>query len=791
MPLPSHPPRGAVPLVRSLALAGGVLAALAVPSEAAQGPVSGWFSWRGPEQSGVSRETGLPSKISSAAEALWVADWGGQSTPTIANGRLYVLGYRDDGPDLQEGVACFEAETGKLLWKRTFNDYLSDTIYLRYSTASPAIDPQTGNVFMQGTQGILAAFTADGEPVWNHSLMEEFGRLTFPNSRTATPVVDGDLVITRGITSNWGAQGAAGDRFYAFDKASGDLVWASSPSGRPKDNSFSHPYLDWFRGKRVFYAACGDGSVVCVNARTGDPIWQVPLAKAGINATVLVHNHDKIIAIYGTPYEPGQLVAFRIPDVEPAPGQTTPVVVERSTVELWSNTDISTSTSSPILVGDRIYVTKEKGDLVAVDVKTGKVAWSHQLGIEQRNACPLYADGRIYAPILDDKKGEEQGGAAGGDAGSKGGFYILADKGNAAEELSHIELDGRCFGSPVAYDGRIYIQTARKLYAFGKPGHNPGLPKPVAETWPSAGPATQLQIIPSEVLLHPGVKATFRARKLDAHGLFVEDVRDVSQLKWAPYIPPTALVKATMDGTFNAAGELTVAPGARISAGAFEARLGDLKGIIRGRVLPYLPLREDFEGMPLSNTTTNTVEPPTAFAYPPLPWIGARFRFEVREIDGTKALTKTIDNKLFQRGTAFIGEAGMKNYTIQADVRSEGARRKMSEVGVVNQRYIIFLKGNAQELEVNSNQERLRVSVPFRWQPNVWYTLKARVDVAADGTGVVRGKAWKKGEPEPDAWTIEVPHKTAHQQGSPGLFAFSPQEMRVFIDNVAVTPNTQ
>ncbi|HMO65213.1 MAG TPA: hypothetical protein PKE47_08335, partial [Verrucomicrobiota bacterium] len=105
-------------------------------------------------------------------------------------------------------------------------------------------------------------------------------------------------------------------------------------------------------------------------------------------------------------------------------------------------------------------------------------------------------------------------------------------------------------------------------------------------------------------------------------------------------------------------------------------------------------------------------------------------------MDGTRALTKTIDNKLFQRGTAFIGSPDMSNYTIQADVRSEGTRRKMSEVGLVNHRYAIVLKGNAQELEVNSNLERLRVAVPFRWSPNVWYTLKTRVDVAPDGTGV-------------------------------------------------------
>ena len=113
----------------------------------------------------------------------------------------------------------------------------------------------------------------------------------------------------------------------------------------------------------------------------------------------------------------------------------------------------------------------------------------------------------------------------------------------------------------------------------------------------------------------------------------------------------------------------------------------------------------------------------------------------------------------------------------------------MSDVGLINQRYLILLKGNDQKLEINSNQERLRVAQDFTWQPNVWYRLKARVDLSRDGEGVVRAKAWKKGEPEPEKWTIEVPHKTAHQNGSPGLFGFSPQDMRVYVDNVRVQSN--
>ena len=90
---------------------------------------------------------------------------------------------------------------------------------------------------------------------------------------------------------------------------------------------------------------------------------------------------------------------------------------------------------------------------------------------------------------------------------------------------------------------------------------------------------------------------------------------------------------------------------------------------------------------------------------------------------------------------------------------------------------------------MNSNQERLKVAVPFKWAPNAWYHLKSRVDLAPDGSGVVKAKAWKKGDTEPETWTIEVPHKFAHANGAPGLFTFSPQEQRAYIDNISVTAN--
>lgn len=768
-----------------------VALSLLQPVASSHAAVTGWLGWRGPNQNGTSQETGLPDKLD-ADKPLWSVEYPGASTPVIANGKLYIMGYQGEGPDLQEGVTCYDAETGKLLWRHLFSDYLSDIIYTRYATSSLGIDAETGNVYMQGTQGVLAAFTADGKLLWKKSLMEEYGRLTFPNGRTASPVVDGDYVITRGITANWGANGPAGDRFYAFDKLTGALVWASSPGDRPKDSCFAYPYIGFQDGKRVLISSGGDGSVVCSNARTGDPLWRVPLGKAGINASVVVHPNGTVVAIYGTPYEPGQMVAFKAPSVANLDGKGGPKVFERAQVELWS-AEISTSTSSPILVGDTIYVVAEKGDLHAVDIKTGKILWNPpvKIGIEQRNSCPLYADGKIYVPMLDDPAAKTE---ANSEAGTKGAFYIIKPSADKGEIISHIALDGRCFGSPTVYNGKVYIQTTKKLYCFGKKGNNPGLPKPVAEKWPKAGPATQLQIIPSEVLLHPGDKVAFHIRSLDANGFVVDEHVDPKTVKWDSFIPPTAKVKAKMGGAFNAEGQLVANAAVTPSAGAYEAVLGNLKGYIRGRVLPGLPLKEDFEEFNLTEKTDNDVEPPTPFAYPPLPWIGARFKFDVRDVQGSKNLSKTIDNRFFQRGVVFMGTPEMKNYTMQIDLMSEGNRRKMSEVGVINQRYMIVMKGNDQKLEVSSNYERLRVpeaTAPpnFRWKPNVWYRLKTRVDVANDGSGVIRAKVWQRDEAEPEAWTIEVPHHHAHTEGSPGLFGFSPQDVPVHIDNIMVTPN--
>jgi outer membrane protein assembly factor BamB len=798
------------------------------PTKASTG-VAGWISWRGPGQNGASPETGLPDKID-AKKALWTADFPGQSAPVIFNGKLYINGIQGDGADLREGVACFDAESGKMLWQHLENDFLSDTIYLRYATSSPAIDPETGNVYVLGTQGLFSCFTSDGKMLWQHSLMEEYGRMTFPNARTATPIIDKDLVITRGITSGWGANGPAGDRFLAYDKKTGELVWLSSPAGVPQDNTFSHPCLTWLEGRRVLISAAGDSSVVCLNARTGDPIFHIPVAKAGakggINASLLRYttkDKDSLIVIHESENidssEVGRSASFKIPmgSKQPEPGK--PQEYTSKELEEWRN-PLGSLASSPCLVGNRMYEVTGNGELASVDAESGKILWRQKLGVEQRQSSPFYADGKLYIAFYIAAQGGEA--AAGAEGGGNGELFVIKPSEKGGEVLSRTVLEGRCYGSPIAYNGKVYVQTEKKLYAFGKKGSNPGA-KAVAfaDDWasaPKAGEAARLQLIPNEVLLHPEQKAAVRVRALDAAGFTVQENADIKNVKFDPFIPPTALVKATMKGSFNEKGELVADPATVPSAGAFQGvmKLGEktLTGTMRGRVQLSPPIKLDFEQFELKETTGpgigqqppdtlppgtqpgptnwNVIEPHTQFAYPPLPWNGARFRFEVRQAPGeggTKALVKTIDHKRFQRGQVFFGHPDLKDYTIEADVMSEGNKRKLSDIGLINQRYMVTLRANAREIEVSSNLERLRAVKPFTLAPNEWYRLKVAVDRKPDGSAVVKAKAWKKSEQEPSEWTIEVPHKYAHPNGAPGFFSLTPQEQRAWIDNISVTSN--
>jgi hypothetical protein len=86
-------------------------------------------------------------------------------------------------------------------------------------------------------------------------------------------------------------------------------------------------------------------------------------------------------------------------------------------------------------------------------------------------------------------------------------------------------------------------------------------------------------------------------------------------------------------------------------------------------------------------------------------------------------------------------------------------------------------------------ETRFKKDVPFAWDANTWYTIKFRA-AAEGGKAVLKGKVWKRGEPEPQQWTVEAVDEEPNVMGSPGLFG-NAQVSEIYIDNISVTNNAQ
>jgi hypothetical protein len=123
---------------------------------------------------------------------------------------------------------------------------------------------------------------------------------------------------------------------------------------------------------------------------------------------------------------------------------------------------------------------------------------------------------------------------------------------------------------------------------------------------------------------------------------------------------------------------------------------------------------------------------------------------------------------------------------VQADVQGTQQGRRRPDVGLINSGYVLDIQGNHQRIQVRSWAAMLRMAKTedFAWDMDAWYTMKMRVDQQG-GKAVIRGKVWKRGDPEPAEWTITAEDPLPIAQGSPGLYAYSPVEVQ--FDNVKVT----
>ena len=273
-----------------------------------------------------------------------------------------------------------------------------------------------------------------------------------------------------------------------------------------------------------------------------------------------------------------------------------------------------------------------------------------------------------------------------------------------------------------------------------------------------------VQLHPYEVVLKPGQKQAFKLHAFDKNGRHIKTVD-----------APTLSVNESLTGV-SSEGNMIWSDGAgKDLAGTVSAELDGKKATSRVRMFnPEKTWSWDFEGY------KGVRVPPS--------WLRAHVKIKPNTLeDGNTVMVAAGIGKGKGRPShaVFIGDPTMKDYTISADVMMREQRRQMPSIGLIANRYNFIIKGNNSKLAIQSWAPHLRMAkvVRYRSDPDVWYSMKMRVEVE-NGQATVYGKVWKKAESEPADWTLTQTDPHPNESGSPGLYVYAQADC--MFDNVKV-----
>ena len=305
-----------------------------------------WPQWRGPNRDGVSTEKGLLDKWPEGGpELVWKAKGLGVgfSSVSVRDGMIYTMG---DGKESSH-VFCLDAKNGKILWTskgvgKTGGNY-------KGTRCTPTLDGD--RLYALGQFGDLVCLEAsNGAEVWRRSLTEDFGGRSGGWNYTESPLVDGDKVM---VTPG-GKKGAV----VALGTKNGKLAWQS------KDFTDGAQYSSLiardFGGRRQYIQLTG-ASVVGLDAKTGDTLWQAPRKgrTATITTPVFHEGHLFVSSAYGVGCN-----GFKV----------TRNKAGFSAKQIYSNKSIANHHGGCIRVGDYVYGSSG-GTLACLELKTGKEMW--------------------------------------------------------------------------------------------------------------------------------------------------------------------------------------------------------------------------------------------------------------------------------------------------------------------------------------------------------------------------------------------------------------------------------
>ena len=383
-----------------------------------------WPQWRGPDRTGISKETGLLKSWAQAPRQVWnISNLGaGYGSLAIKGDRIFVQGSSSSASIL----FCLNRADGKVIWQTALGPKL-DEGRGNGPRGTPTVD--VDRVYVLTEAGDLACLRVrDGSSLWRKNILKDFGGENPNWLISESPLVDGDhLIVT---------PGGRNASIVALDKMTGKTVWQSE--GLSDSAHYSSCITADIGGVRSIIGFTAKAAVG-LRASDGKLMWRYqPVANGTANVATPVFFDNKVF--YTSAYNTGcALLNLKAQNGE--------VKAE----EVYFSREMQNHHGGVVLVNRNIYGFSN-GILTCLEFDTGKARWKDR---SVGKGAVTVADGMLY--LL-----------------SENGVVALAEVSpDAYKEKGRFTIPDQGFPSwahPVVSDGRLYIRNQGWLASYDVKG---------------------------------------------------------------------------------------------------------------------------------------------------------------------------------------------------------------------------------------------------------------------------------------------------------------------------------
>jgi outer membrane protein assembly factor BamB len=237
-----------------------------------------WPQWRGPNRDAKATGFKAPAAWPKELTKKWKVSVGnGDATPALVGDKLYVFARPGGDSGSDEVLRCLDAATGKELWQ----DKYAAQPAMRPAGgphAGPRSSPTVadGKVVTLGVRGTLSCYdAATGKLLWRKEDLKGF----WPSFYVASSplIVDGLCVAQLGGKEGGRRNGKDDGALIAYDLAGGAEKWkwtGNSPG-------YASPVLMTVDGTKLIVAMT-EAKIVAVNAADGKQVWETAFAARGM-----------------------------------------------------------------------------------------------------------------------------------------------------------------------------------------------------------------------------------------------------------------------------------------------------------------------------------------------------------------------------------------------------------------------------------------------------------------------------------------------------------------------------